>query len=73
MAIPEKIFELHGQEFIELNKMLKLLGLVETGGEANIMIESGEVTVNGEVETRKRKKLRSGENVNFAGQSIHIL
>ncbi|MFN3405936.1 MAG: RNA-binding S4 domain-containing protein [Cytophagaceae bacterium] len=65
-------FTLEGYEFIELNKLLKLLQLVSTGGEANIVIEDGEVIVNGETETRKRKKLRAGDRVEFEGNLIVI-
>ncbi|NVO01306.1 MAG: RNA-binding S4 domain-containing protein, partial [Bacteroidetes bacterium] len=42
-------FDLEGHEFIELNKLLKILNFVQTGGEANIRIEDGEITVNNEV------------------------
>ena len=52
-----------GEEYIELNNLLKALGWVSTGGEAKIRIDQGEVSVNGEVETRKRKKIRSGDRV----------
>ncbi len=58
-------FTLSGHEFIELNKLLKFLGWVETGGEAKIRIEDGEVSVNGEIEYRKRCKLRAGDKVNY--------
>jgi ribosome-associated protein len=66
-------FDLDGHEFIELNKLLKLLRLVGSGGEANAYIESGEVIVNGNVEHRKRNKLRPGDVVEFNGQQIKIL
>ena len=49
-------FELNGREYIELNKLLKFMGLVDTGGEANERIVNGEVSVNDEVELQKRKK-----------------
>lgn len=55
------------EEYIELNNLLKALGWVSTGGEAKIRIDQGEVTVNGEVETRKRKKMRAGDLVLFEG------
>ena len=45
-------------EYIELNKLLKILGLVESGGQANQLIKGGEVVFNGEIDTRKRLKLR---------------
>ena len=65
-------FELQGHEYIELNKLLKRMRLVETGGEANSCIENGEVIVNGVVEMRKRNKLRDGYIVDFQGQKILI-
>jgi ribosome-associated protein len=74
MTIPvqKEIFHLQGKEYIELNKLLKLLHLVATGGEANMCIENGEVTVNGEVELRKRNKLRHGHEVIFRDRTIVI-
>lgn len=65
-------FELEGYEFIELNKLLKITGLTGTGGEANTFIVSGEVIVNGAVETQKRKKLRDGDVVEFQGEKVKI-
>ena len=65
-------FHLQGHEYIELNKLLKLIHLVETGGEANICITEGEVIVNGEVELRKRHKLRLGYEVIFRDHKIII-
>jgi ribosome-associated protein len=55
-----------------LNKLLKITGLVGTGGEANTFIVDGEVLVNGAVETQKRKKLRDGDVVQFQGQEVKI-
>lgn len=68
----KKEFDLEGHEFIELNKLLKLLRLVASGGEANQMIVSGEVKVNGAVELQKRKKLRPNDAVEFMGKEIVI-
>ena len=65
-------FQLQGHEYIELNKLLKLMRLVETGGEANICIDDGEVVVNGVVELRKRNKLRDGYVVEFRDRKILI-
>ncbi|WMJ74716.1 RNA-binding S4 domain-containing protein [Cytophagaceae bacterium ABcell3] len=65
-------FELNTHEYIELNKLLKITNLVGTGGEANVLITDGEVLVNGQVETQKRKKLRSGDTVEFDGQTIQV-
>jgi len=67
-----KEFNLEGHEFIELNKLLKLLKMVESGGEANIRIENGEIMVNGAIETRKRNKLRPGDIVVFQENSVLI-
>jgi ribosome-associated protein len=66
-------FELFAQEFIELNKLLKLMNMVDTGGEAKIRIEQGEVKVNGQVEYRKRNKLRKGDSVEYNGEKISII
>lgn len=56
------------EEYIELNNLLKALGWVATGGEAKIRIDNGEVKVNNEVETRRRKKMRAGDTVEFEGE-----
>lgn len=67
------IFQLSGEEYIELNKLLKLANLVHSGGEAKVRIrEEGEAKVNGEVETQVRKKLRAGDKVRFGGVTILI-
>ena len=67
-----KEFELEGHEYIALNQLLKMLGLVETGGEANIRVDDGEVMVNGAVELQRRKKLRSGDKIVLHDQTILI-
>jgi len=67
-----KEFDLEGHEYIALNQLLKMMGLVETGGEANIRVDDGEVMVNDAVELQRRKKLRPGDNVVFNEQSIII-
>ena len=67
-----KEFELNGTEFIELNKLLKLLRFVGSGGEANQWIDSGAVIVNNEVETRRRRKLRPGDIVLFQTHSVVV-
>lgn len=66
-------FQLEGHEFIELNKLLKITNVVGTGGEANALIENGEIRVNGEVETRKRNKLRAGMVVTFGDLSVKVI
>jgi len=65
-------FQLTDYDFIELNKLLKLLGLVGTGGEANVRITNQEVKVNNVIEIQKRKKLRSGDVVIFETHQILI-
>lgn len=62
-----------GHDYIQLNQLLKLLGLVETGGEANQCITDGEVKVNNNTELQKRKKLKPGDLVVFRGQTIKII
>lgn len=65
-------FNLNGAEYIELIKLLKLLRIAESGGHAKIMVEEGEVKLNGLVESRKRAKLRVGDVVETAGKRISI-
>lgn len=57
-------------EFIKLDQLLKLSGMVETGGEAKSRIQSGEVRVNGAVETRRGRKLRDGDHVQLGDEEI---
>ncbi len=59
-------------EFVELYKILKFEGLAETGGMAKLLIADGQVSVNGETETRKRKKIKSGDKIEFSGHTIRI-
>ena len=59
-------------EYIELNKLLKILSLVESGGQANNLITEGHVRYNGEVDTRKRLKLHKGDYIEFAEMLIKI-
>lgn len=65
-------FQLEGYEFIELNKLLKIMQWVGSGGEAKQMIDESLVTVNGEVELQKRKKLRKGDVVVFNGNTVEV-
>ena len=50
-------------EFIRLDQFLKLQGIAATGGQAKVLIQDGEVTVNGQVETRRGRKLVPGDVV----------
>ena len=54
--------------FIELNTFLKLKNLASTGGQAKVLIRSGEILVNGEVEMRNRRKLLVGDEVKYKGK-----
>jgi ribosome-associated protein len=60
------------KEPVELYKILKFEGMVGTGGEAKIVIAGGQVLVNGEVETRKRKKIIAGDIIEFGDEKIQI-
>ena len=59
-------------EFIKLQALLKFANLVSSGGEAKERVQSGEVTVNGEVCTMRGKKIRPGDTVSFAGQELTV-
>jgi ribosome-associated protein len=59
-------------EFIKLDSLLKLAGLVYTGGEAKTLIQQGEVTLNGAVCTERGKKIRNGDIVCFDGKEITV-
>lgn len=60
------------REPVELYKILKFEGLVASGGEAKSVIANGQVTVNGEVETRKRKKIVGGDTIVFGNETLQI-
>lgn len=64
-------FKLTG-EYIELIKLLKILRISESGGQAKLMVEDGLVRLNGEIEYRKRAKLRAGDTVCIFDQTIEI-
>ena len=65
-------FNLGNNEFIELNNLLKAMGLCDSGGIAKTVIAEGRVRVNGNVELRKRYKVRKGQLVEFEGHKIII-
>ena len=60
------------QPFIKLDQFLKWQGIVQTGGEAKLRIKDGEVLVNGEVETRRGKKLIKGDRVKIEGKTYEV-
>ena len=59
-------------EFIKLGQALKLAGLVDSGIEAKIVIQDGEVMVNGEVDTRRGKKLYPGDIFSYNGEDVAV-
>jgi len=60
-------------EPVELYKVLKFEGLVDNGGEAKAVIEQGLVSVNGAVETRKRKQIVAGDVIAFGSHTLRIV
>ncbi|HAY97165.1 MAG TPA: RNA-binding S4 domain-containing protein [Ruminococcaceae bacterium] len=60
------------EDFIRLDSAMKLASLVSTGGHAKIVIQNGEVKVNGEVCTQRGKKLHSGDKVEFNSNGFVI-
>ncbi|MGY3264098.1 RNA-binding S4 domain-containing protein [Lysobacter sp. HA35] len=64
-------FELEG-EFVELNQLLKLVGLCDSGGAGKQIVASGAVNVDGAVELRKTAKIRAGQVVRVGLVEIHV-
>lgn len=60
-------------DYIELDKLLKATGLVESGGRARLAVAAGEVKVDGQVELRKTAKMRAGQVVDFGGQQVRVM
>lgn len=60
-------------EYIELNKLLKASGLCDTGGQTKIVIEDELVTVDGAIETRKRRKIKAGMMVKYGPHSVKVV
>lgn len=58
---------------IRLGQLLKLAGVVETGGEGKLRIQEGEAKVNGQVETRRGRQLVVGDLVEFAGEILEVV
>ncbi len=61
------------EEYIKLGQALKAAGLVSSGIEAKVVIQDGEVKVNGEIDTRRGKKLYSGDIVEYNNETIEIV
>lgn len=60
-------------EFIKLGQALKAANLVQDGVEAKCVIQDGEVLVNGEVDTRRGRKLYDGDVLSYQGQEVKII
>ncbi len=60
------------EDHIKLGQLLKAMNMVETGADAKDVIQQGMVKVNGEIETRRGKKLTEGDQVLFEGQTVKI-
>jgi ribosome-associated protein len=75
MATEDKMqkvsFELNG-EFVELNQLLKLVGLCDSGGAGKMLVASGEVKVDGKKELRKTAKIRAGQQVSVGDIRITV-
>jgi ribosome-associated protein len=65
-------FELEG-DYVELNMLLKLSGLCDSGGAGKKLVASGAVSVDGAVELRKTHKVRAGQVVQLGDAEIHVL
>jgi ribosome-associated protein len=66
-------FYLEGKNVIELHDLLKVMGLCDSGGMAKTAIAAGAVQVDGNVELRKRCKIRTGQQVEFQGRKINVV
>lgn len=67
-----KTYSLGQQDYVELIALLQLLHICDSGGEAKHLVNEGEVYVNGEKETRKRRKLRAGMKVQVREITVRV-
>lgn len=65
-------FSLRG-DYVALCDLLKLTGIADSGGQGKLMIANGEVTVDGQPESRKTAKIRAGQTVTCLGQSVRVV
>lgn len=68
----EKFFLRDSEEYIKLGQVLKAAGLAESGADAKQAVQDGEVMVNGEIDTRRGRKLYDGDIVKYNGKTIRI-
>lgn len=69
----KETYKLQGEEYIELIKLLKILRISESGGQAKLLVEDGLVLRNGEREFRKRAKLRVGDKIEVMDFVVEII
>ena len=60
------------ENYIKLDSFMKWQNLAETGGQAKLLIQNGEVRVNGKIETRRGRKLVNGDKVTFRGKTLTV-
>ena len=60
------------EEYIKLGQAIKAAGLVQTGAEAKVVIQDGQVKVNGQTQVQRGKKLVAGDRVEYNGETIRI-
>lgn len=72
MTMQEHNFELR-EDFIPLDALLKAVGLAPSGGAAKAAIAAGQVHVDGQLETRKRRKIRAGQFVTVGGTAVRVI
>jgi ribosome-associated protein len=65
-------FKLRG-EYVALCDLLKLTGIADSGGQGKLMIANGEVTVDGQPESRKTAKIRANQTVRCLGQTVRVM
>ena len=61
------------EDFIRLDSLLKFSGLAETGGHAKLLVQNGQVMLNGEVFTMRGKKIRKGDKVLYDGVTLEVI
>lgn len=66
-------FDLQGRDFIALCNLLQLAGMASSGGSAKMLIADGQVTVDGQIELRKRCKIKPGQVAEFDGKQIKVV
>ena len=66
-------FKLEKNEFVELNDLMKITGICQSGGMAKIMIAEGKVLVDGKIELRRRCKIRSGQIVTVEDREVRVI